>query len=96
MGVVTFPTAIAFDGYDRAMTKEQALKVLEESAELVEAVKDHERLRGPLRRLRAEVLGEAMDVYQALANLLAGEYTKAEIADAYERCLDRNRERGRL
>lgn len=96
MGYVTFPRAIPFGNAERPMSKEQALKVLEESAELVEAVKDYERLRGPLRRLRVEVLGEAMDVYQALANLLAGEYTKAEIADAYERCVERNRERGRL
>lgn len=101
MGAVRFPEATAFDGYDRAITKEQALKVLEEAAELVEAVKRCETWRvaerdAPFPSAREDVIDEAMDVYQALANLLAGEFTDGEIADAYGRCLERNRRRGRL
>lgn len=102
---VRFPEATAFDGYDWSMSKAQALKVLEESAELVEAVKsyvtalecrDYEyRFGKGVDFYKATVIDEAMDVYQTLANLLAGEFTDADIANAYERCLGRNRERGR-
>lgn len=67
--------------------KSQALKVLEEAAELTEAIKggDHEA-----------ALEEAMDVHQALGNLieLMG-WTDAQISSAYARVKVRNRQRGR-
>lgn len=88
------------------MTKEAAIKVLEEAAKLVEAVRALEACNKPIDDMglayysseelaRRVVAYDAMDVYQALANLLAGEFAGYEIAEAYERCLKRNRERGR-
>lgn len=78
--------------------KQQALKVLEEAAELVEATKAfatwceeegyHER--------RTALLDEAADVNQALANLLDGLASDEEIADSAMRCFGRNYARGRF
>lgn len=160
---VRFPEPVTFDTFGGPQTEGAAVKVLEEAAELVEAVKELERLPSspdgqdnePLWKVQARerVLDEAMDVYQALANfsdgemerdvfslsfvefgkdaalsvllhaaalysdsrwsggyraewvrwtmwalanLIGDEFGDGEIADAYARCVERNRERGRL
>lgn len=103
---VTFPRATPFEGCGGPMTREAALKVLEEAAELVEAVKDYraalgrsdyeERFGKGIGHYEERVLAEVMDVYQTLANLLAGRFTDDEIARAYRVCVERNRDRGRL
>lgn len=163
-----FPQPSTFDTFGGPGSNEATIKVLEEAAEFVEAVKDYENLPGcpecpdnvPLWRSQAKmrVLDEAMDVYQAVSNFLGspeeeytagfdgyksrsnmnkqtamgvliaaaglfgdcgkdhhrydeenadnvlwnlafvlwGEFSDEEIAEAYERCLNRNRIRGRL
>ena len=87
--------------------KAQALKVLEEAAEVVEAWKDMERERakclsygnessgdGDANAMRECLLDECADVIQATCNLIAalGVYDFTEYMWA---CEDRNRERGR-
>lgn len=166
--VVRYPEPIVFDACGKPGSEEAAMKVLEEAAELVEAVKFYERVRseewldtsetGAESALlamrftsRQNVLDEAMDVYQAVANYTVGRFsnkvticppvgikkavalkvlesaailysgwcdvyksyarnvelavasliscsgfTEEEIADAYARCVERNREKGRL
>lgn len=157
---VRFPEPVTFDTFGRHGSIGCARKVLEEAAELVEAVKGYEKARGSGNgavRAHAEgrVLDEAMDVYQAVANfaivrtsyvvdglhpgiskanaldvlcaaarlfyeterewppdpdyrfngngvvwvlakLMGGSFTDGEIAEAYDRCVERNRERGRI
>lgn len=89
---LTFPSVEPFTKIDLFFTKDQALKVLEESAELVEATKDYGR-RNTQESAEA-MIDEAMDVYQALGNFLAC-LTDADLAIAYERCHQRNAARGR-
>lgn len=70
-----------------ANSKQQALKVLEEAAEVVDAVK---------REDRRDTLEEVMDLAQALANLceFLG-YDEFDLAVAYRRVYEKNKERGR-
>lgn len=83
--------------FDAGCTRrEQALKVLEESAELVEAVKNAEQLDwlDPEAVKMAEE--EAADVVQAVLNLfgMMG-YDREGVELAMADCMERNRERGR-
>lgn len=79
--------------------RSQALKVLEEAAELVEAVKAYvssEEIRDVLET-RAAMMAESADVNQALMNLMAAVHACNEsLSDASEKCTIRNIERGRL
>lgn len=81
--------------------RSQALKVLEEAAELVEAVKAYESSEGAGNDLELdkymEMMEEATDVNQALMNLMdaVGECNGSLSAAAAE-CTIRNIERGRL
>lgn len=86
--------------------KAQALKVLEEAAEVVEAWKDFDEVREDETRwygephdltyaARNDLLDECVDVIQATANLMAalGVEDAREIMDS---CVQRNRDRGRI
>lgn len=65
----------------------QAIKVLEEAAELLEATKT---------KSRGESLLEAVDVIQATANWMDKMgFSTAEIADAFQKVTRSNIERGR-
>ena len=81
--------------------RSQALKVLEEAAELVEAVKAYESAEGAGNDLELDkymaMMEEAADVNQALMNLMdaVGECNGSLSAAAAE-CTIRNVERGRL
>lgn len=76
----------AFDKFDTP--KAQALKPLEEAAEVFSAWQ---------KGSSTELLDECMDVIQAVVNLLAAEeFTQEDVDAAIERCNERNRERGRL
>lgn len=67
--------------------KGQAVKVLEEASELLEATKT---------RSRDEALLEAVDVIQATANWIAKRgYSNVEVADAFQKVTRSNEERGR-
>lgn len=79
-----FPVTYDFEKEDSA--KAQALKVLEEAAEFVEAVKFD-----PNSDSTAE---EAMDLYQALANYLNTAFYEQEIQAAYDAVFTKNWERG--
>lgn len=69
--------------------KDQALKVLEEAAEVVEAVKN------PDKDL-SEKVEEVMDTIQACCNLLEKlEVTDLEIRISYQDVVDKNTKRGR-
>lgn len=82
----------------------QALKVLEEAAELVESAKRYERTMDDrnasmdeLVGARDDLMSEAADVNQALANLLdAIASDSIEAAEAAAKCTARNIKRGRL
>lgn len=69
-----------------SVTKGRALDVLEQAAFLHV---DNES--GSTRFIQ----GDASKVQLALANLLAGTFSDGEIRRAYERCVERNRARGR-
>lgn len=70
-----------------ASPKQQALKVLEEAGEVVDAVKHGNR---------REIQDEIMDVVQALANLCERlDYDEFDLGVAYRRVFERNKERGR-
>lgn len=89
--VETFP--------DVEANKAQALKVLEEAAELVEAYKDWERCCGRPSIEQPEHLrlltDECADVIQATCNLLDG--LRIENFKPYmDRCKLRNKARGRM
>ena len=78
-----------------SMHKLQAVKVLEEAAEVVEAYKAYAKHDADAT-LRDMVLEESMDTLQALTNLLASiGATPDELKTAYGRVEARNRERGR-
>lgn len=80
-----FPTTIDF--VIESDSKRQALKVLEESAELVEAIKEDSE---------KHALEEAMDVLQALANLCATMgWSDGNLVGAYVDVFMRNKARGR-
>lgn len=88
-------------------TKAQALKVLEEAAELVEAVKRVRRARGrlcpadPVERAIickniGDAIAEAADVITATVGLLVAMGCDADdIADAMQECAERQERRGR-
>lgn len=82
--------------------KAQALKPLEEAAEVYGAWQDCDDMRlSPImtarREYRQNLIDECMDVVQAVVNLLDAEgFTQEDVDAAIERCNERNRERGRL
>lgn len=82
--------------------KAQALKPLEEAAEVYGAWQDCDDMRySPImtarRVYRESLIDECMDVVQAVVNLLDAEgFTQEDVDAAIERCNERNRERGRL
>lgn len=83
---VQFPAIKTWETPD-VTAKAQALKVHEEAAELVEAIKTGDD---------DAALYEAADVLQALGNLFAvKKWTAEDIASAYKRVQARNHERGR-
>ena len=76
--------------------KPQALKVLEEVAEVVEAFKDWSK-HGQTAEQRHDLIDECADVIQATVNLMAAmEFTDDEIHQAIEDCLARNDARSRM
>lgn len=79
--------------------KAQALKVLEEAAEVVEAFKFLEEVNGgmmmPVKRSAfADLMDEIADTIQACCNLAAS-LGVTDLAPYLARCEERNRERGR-
>lgn len=93
----------AFGAFDRPdAPKAQALKPLEEAAEVFGAWQDCDDMRcSPImtarRAYRQDLIDECMDVVQAVVNLLDAEgFTQEEVDAAIGRCNARNWERGRL
>lgn len=82
--------------------KAQALKPLEEAAEVYGAWQDCDDMRfsqimTARRVYRQNLIDECMDVVQAVVSLLDAEgFTQEDVDAAIERCNERNRERGRL
>lgn len=82
--------------------KVQALKPLEEAAEVFGAWQLHDGIRQSqimTARLayRQKLIDECMDVVQAVVSLLDAEgFTQEDVDAAIERCNERNQERGRL
>lgn len=82
--------------------KAQALKPLEEAAEVFGAWQDCDDMRlSPImtarREYRQNLIDECMDVVQAVVSLLDAEgFAQEDVDAAIERCNERNRERGRL
>lgn len=78
-----------------APTKAQALKVLEEAAEVVEAFKQRDpRDVAHIGCATANVLDEIADTIQACCNLAAA-LGVTDLTPYLARCEERNRERGR-
>lgn len=93
----------AFGAFDKPdAPKAQALKPLEEAAEVFGAWQDCDDMRlSPImtarREYRQSLIDECMDVVQAVVNLLDAEgFTQEEVDAAIGRCNARNWERGRL
>lgn len=90
----------AFDKPDEP--KVQALKPLEEAAEVYGAWQDYDDMRlSPImtarRAYRDDLIDECLDTVQATVNLLAAVgATQGEVDAAIRRMDERNRERGRL
>ena len=82
--------------------KAQALKPLEEAAEVFGAWQELDSMRrspffSAWRDMRDDLIDECMDVVQAVVSLLDAEgFTQEDVDAAIERCNERNRERGRL
>lgn len=80
-------------------SKAQALKPLEEAAEVFGAWQDCDDMRysqimTARREYRKDLIDECMDVVQAVVNLLDAEgFTQEDVDAAIERCNERNRER---
>lgn len=94
---------LAFGAFDKPdAPKAQALKPLEEAAEVFGSWQDCDDMRySPImtarRVYRESLIDECMDVVQAVVNLLDAEgFTQEDVDAAIERCNERNRERGRL
>lgn len=94
---------LAFGAFDkRDAPKAQALKPLEEAAEVFGAWQDCDDMRQSqimTARLayRQDLIDECMDVVQAVVNLLDAEgFTQEDVDAAIGRCNARNWERGRL
>lgn len=84
---------VAFHPSMQRMDKAQAVKVLEEAAELSVAANEYRKGHGS----RETVLDELADVVQTLVNLCdAYGFSDSEIADACERVQRRNLDRGRF
>ncbi len=78
-----------------APTKAQALKVLEEAAEVVEAFKQRDpRDETHIGYATANVLDEIADTIQACCNLAAA-LGVTDLTPYLARCEERNRKRGR-
>ena len=78
-----------------APTKAQALKVLEEAAEVVEAFKQRDpRDVTHIGYATGNVLDESADTIQACCNLAAA-HGVTDLTPYLARCEERNRERGR-
>ena len=90
----------AFDEPD--VPKVQALKPLEEAAEVFGAWQLHDGVRhsqimAARWAYREDLIDECMDVVQAVVNLLDAEgFTQEDVDAAIGRCNARNWERGRL
>lgn len=85
-------SAVAFHPSMQRLDKAQAVKVLEEAAELSVAVNEYRKGQGS----RMSALDELADLVQTLANLCdAYGFTDEEIREASERVQRRNVERGR-
>lgn len=82
--------------------KAQALKPLEEAAEVFGAWQELDSMRrspffSAWRDMRDDLIDECMDVVQAVVSLLDAEgFTQEDVDAAIGRCNERNRERGRL
>lgn len=94
---------LAFGAFGRPdAPKAQALKPLEEAAEVYGAWQDCDDMRlSPImtarREYRQSLIDECMDVVQAVVNLLDAEgFTQEDVDAAIGRCNARNWERGRL
>lgn len=84
---------------DVSDSKGQALKPLEEAAEIFGAWQGFDGMRDvPARRdMRDDLIDECMDTVQAVANMLAAvSATQGEVDAAIERLDGRNGDRGRL
>lgn len=83
-------------------SKGQALKPLEEAAEVFGAWQELDSMRNSpflsaWRDMRDDLIDECMDTVQAVANLLAAVgATQGEVDDAIKRMDERNENRGRL
>lgn len=80
-------------------SKGQALKPLEEAAEIFGAWQEFDSMRNvpAWRDMREDLIDECMDTAQAVANLLAAvSATQGEVDAAIKRMDERNGDRGRL
>ena len=94
---------LAFGAFDKQdAPKAQALKPLEEAAEVFGAWQLHDGVRhsqimAARWAYREDLIDECMDVVQAVVNLLDAEgFTQEDVDAAIGRCNARNWERGRL
>lgn len=94
---------LAFGAFDKPdAPKAQALKPLEEAAEVFGAWQDCDGIRqSPImtarREYRDDLIDECLDTVQATVNLLAAVgATQGEVDAAIRRMDERNQERGRL
>lgn len=86
--IITFPPVETFDEGELNEPKKLALKTLEESAELVEAVKSGDR---------EHILEELGDVVQTVCNLIAySDISDDEIDQMMQDTLQKNIDRGRI
>lgn len=76
--------------------KGQALKVLEEAAEVFAAWQDRDMRREDWLTWRAGLLMECADVVQAVANLVAAVGGAEHFRKHMDVCEQRNRKRGRI
>lgn len=79
--------------------KGQALKPLEEAAEIFGAWQEFDGMRNvpAWRDMRDDLIDECMDTVQAVANVLAAiDATQGEVDAAVKRMDERNGDRGRL
>lgn len=78
-------------------SKRQALKPLEEAAEVFGAWQKCDDMRYATTTIREDLIDECMDTVQAIANLLAAVgTTQGEVDAAIKRMDERNGDRGRL
>lgn len=94
---------LAFGAFDKPdAPKAQALKPLEEAAEVFGAWQELDSMRrspffSAWRDMRDDLIDECLDTVQAIVNLLAAVgATQGEVDDAIRRMDERNGSRGRL